>query len=215
MKNTFRFKFRGIWISIFIGVLLFSFYAFTRTEATNLDNKNAQNKENLNQEEKNIDKNVEDPQLKTVTIELEGMTEEIEVKKYHNDELGFETYYPADMITVEDQDEVRFYYAIDEEINEEASIRVIKDMNGDLKEHDIADFLTGDGWELIHEKDSQTGRYSWAESKSVFDNTSLEKNAIIFPVKIEDSSFKVILQYQYEYGDGIYPRADIIVDYAS
>lgn len=228
MKKLFQSKYRGIFLVVLIGVIIFGFFvAFGREDMAVdedkeiINNNNGDEIDEIDEDRAENDRDSDNDQegeeiewsdTKTVTIELEGMPEEIEIKLYQNDDLGLVTYYPANMITVEEDNTVWFYYARDGEINDEAYVKILKDIDGNLDDYEPGRFFTENGWELVYEMEEELERYTWAERNLIFKNASLSRNAIVLPVKADDELFSIILQYQDEYGDGFYPRANIILE---
>lgn len=149
---------------------------------------------------------------KTVTITIEGMEEEINVRLFRDENLGIKTYYPAHMEAVLGEERVGFYYLWDGEINEKAYIKFswIYPEKGTSAQEMVANpnqIFPGEGWNLDDEK---AGTEPWHKAVFLFSNRQLDRAGVIEMGNLGEKYFWFITQYQYEYGDGIFPRAELI-----
>lgn len=153
------------------------------------------------------------PEEKTFSIQIEGMEEEIEARLFTDKELGIKTYYPSPMEPVTKPGEAWFYYSWSGEINENAYVRfsrVEPEKTKDLGEK-ISDpewVFPEEGWQL---REEGSGSDQWQERVYLFSHAELGRAALVeLGRDSEGNSFFFVTQYQYEYGDGIFPRARLI-----
>jgi len=152
------------------------------------------------------------PQEKSLSIKIEGMKEEIDVKLFRDEGLGVKTYYPAHMKAISGEKGVWFYYLWNGEINEEAYVKFswMEKGKDETQEKLVSDpeflFLQA-GWEF---KEQLVNTAGWVEKTLVFSNQKLARAALVELGKLGEREFMFVTQYGYEYGDGIYPRAGLI-----
>ncbi len=153
------------------------------------------------------------PEEKTLSIEIEGMEEEIEARLFTDKEIGIKTYYPAHMETVINPGEVWFYYSWNGEINENAYVRFSWVDPGKAQDSgEIASdpewIFPEEGWQL---REESSGSDEWQERVYLFSHADLGRAALVeLGRDSQGKSFIFVTQYQYEYGDGIFPRARLI-----
>jgi len=153
------------------------------------------------------------PEEKTFSIQIEGMEEEIEARLFIDEEIGKKTYYPSPMEPVTKPGEVWFYYSWNGEINENAYVRfsqVDPEKTKDLGEKvfDPEWIFPEEGWQLREESSVSD---EWQDRIYLYSNENLGRAAKVeLGRDSEGKSFFFVTQYQYEYGDGIYPRARLI-----
>lgn len=151
----------------------------------------------------------ERPEEKSDEIEIEGMPETITSKLIFNDELGFSTYYPDNMLAESNGNRLTMIANFGGVRNEDAYIEFVgKATEGDVSEmvnESLSDFddysITEKGeddfWvpfserEYIILKDDFTGTVSFFERSGML--------------------YRVVIHYPVEYGDGFDPRAAYIL----
>lgn len=162
------------------------------------------------------------PDTKIITMNLEGQPTEVELKRFHQSNLPFTTYYPEqsftpEMSTSENGTGVRFYFSPTGKKDENAYIyfffphrsNTIASMQDSiLGEQGL---LVRNGWELLDRTDIVS--YLWAEEKLLYQQQGAELMVGAIYIGQEDGqTFYTLTHYPVEYADGFEPRSNIVLE---
>jgi hypothetical protein len=163
------------------------------------------------------------PDTKIITMNLEGESEEVELKLFQHSSLPFTTYYPAKSFTPElrsseDGVGVRFYFSPTGEKNAAAYICFFlpnrSDNLEDMQELVLGDrgLLVSNQWELLDRTNIVS--YSWAEEKMLYRQQAGGEQMVgaIYVGQEAGYTFYTVTHYPIEYGDGFEPRSNILLE---
>ena len=163
------------------------------------------------------------PDTKIITMNLEGKSTEVTLKRFHQAPLPFTTYYPEKSFTPEmtssvDGTGVRFYFSPTGKKDEAAYISfffpnrlsslesIQNDILGDQG------LLVKNGWELLDRTDIVS--YPWAEEKLLYQHQT-DSELMVGAIYIGQENgqvFYTLTHYPVEYGDGFEPRSNIVLE---
>ncbi|MGF7186512.1 hypothetical protein GGQ84_002624 [Desulfitispora alkaliphila] len=143
------------------------------------------------------------PPTKEAIILIEGMEETINLQLYEDDTMY--TYYPEDMkaqaFDSKTGDGVKFYANFNQVENKDVYVKIQKG---------IVDVANENDWTIVEEFSSYDN-YPWAIEAAYF-VTDADTTGSIYKGEYQAKEFTITIHFPYEYGDGFYPRANMIID---
>lgn len=163
------------------------------------------------------------PDTKIMTMNLEGRSTEVTLKRFHQAPLPFTTYYPEKSFTPEmfssaDGTGVRFYFSPTGKKDEAAYISFFfpnRSNNPEsIQDHILGEqgLLVKNKWELLDRTDIVS--YPWAEEKLLYQHRTDSELMVgaIYIGQENGKTFYALTHYPIEYGDGFEPRSNILLE---
>ncbi|ABR47862.1 hypothetical protein Amet_1685 [Alkaliphilus metalliredigens QYMF] len=152
------------------------------------------------------------PKEKMETIMIEGMEEEIILKRFVHEGISLITYVPEDMmgetVSFGESDSVWFYTNFNGNKNEDAFIRFTF-YPVDNEALNIETLAEEYEWNLA-ESQTEENRFNWSIEEAQIGDDHI--TGYVARGKYEERYFVMSYQYPWEYGDGFSPRLQKIID---
>lgn len=163
------------------------------------------------------------PEVSSTTIQVEGTSVDLSLKRFEDPQLPFVTYVPAndfvtDIVSGEKMPSVTFYSNLGGQVNEAAQVRIVL-MERSKSAADLQDAILGKEGLLAQQKWQIADRtevviYPWATEQIRFRSTVANQSTVgqIFLGEHEGQPFYIVIRYPIEYAEGFEPRAMVILD---